>query len=131
MKLTATIISVSFFILLMSCYPEVEPINFPVNLEGVSPLNFNHNGIEFIAESNVEISASAYAIVLQTTANNVKNAKPQKLGGGIFRSPDCSKCVDPRFVLEDSVVSVKMTATKNFSPSYPAGADLGEIFSPI
>lgn len=117
--------------LVNSCCPDAEPENFIFNIEGVEPLNFNHHAIEFIEESNVEISASSYALVIQTTAPRVKNARAQKLKGGIFRSPDCSGVVDPHFVLEDQIIGLSITATEALSQSYPAGAELGQLFSLI
>lgn len=131
MKLQLRKCSGIVFFLFIACCHEVEEETFVFSIESVSPLNFNHTTIEFISEDNQEISASSYAMVLETTAPSVRNAAPQKRGGGIFRSPDCGKYVDPQFLLEDPVAAVKVTATKDFSQAYPAGSDLSELFSPF
>ena len=118
-------------LLLASCCPDAEPENFIFNIDSVEPVNFNHQTIEFIDGNNGEISASSYAIVIETTAPSIKNAKAQILKGGIFRSPDCSGVIDPLFVLEDQIVGLNITATEALSQTYPVGAELSQLFSPV
>ena len=74
-------------LLLVSCCPDAEPENFIFNIESVEPINFNRHTIGFIEGKHNEISASLYAIVIQTTAPTVKNAKAQTLKGGFFKVP--------------------------------------------
>lgn len=125
------ILSIVVFPFLFSdCCPEVEQETFLFNVESVEPLNFNHNTINFIEESGSEVSALSYAIIFKTSAPGIVNARPKSRGGGIFISPDCSR-VDPLLVLEDQVVALSITATKDVSVTHPAGADLTSLFGPI
>jgi hypothetical protein len=132
MKLLAQLISSVFLsVLFLSCCPEGEQEMFIFNIESIKPLNFNHNTIDFIEGNGTDISAISYAIVFQTTAPGIKNAKPKSRGAGIFKSPDCSSNMDPIFLLEDEIVDFNITATESFSPNFPAGSDLTEFFNPI
>lgn len=120
---------VTSLILLASCCPEVDQETFEFDIATVSPKNFNHNTIEFVNGNN--ISASQYALIVETTAPEILNAQSKSRGGGIFRSPDCDKDVDPIFQLADNVVNIDITSTADISPSHPSGSNLNELFTPI
>lgn len=129
MNVKSLYISLTSLLLFASCCPEVDQETFTFNIETVSPQHFNHSNIEFISGSSV--SASSYALVINTTAPEILNATSQSGGGGIFRSPTCDKDVAPRFQLADNIVSINITSTVDFSSDYPAGASLNDLFSPI
>jgi hypothetical protein len=125
------ILNAVFFFLVIACCPDMEQETFIFNVESVEPLNFNHSSIEFIEKNSSDVSALSYAMVFQTTAPSILNAKPKSQGGGIFKSPDCGGSIDPLFLMEDQIVALTITATEDFSQSYPAGVDLSVLFSAV
>lgn len=131
MKRNTTICLVLLTLISAACCPEVEQETFNFDVESVQSVNFNRSTIDFVPGSNVSIPFFSYAVVIQTTAPDIANARPKSRGGGIFRSPDCDSVVDPMFVLSDEVTSISITATEDFSPDYPAGTELSELFNTI